>query len=250
MATATLRFYEELNDYLPPAQRRQDIELDFTDPGRVRHLIESQGVPHTEVEIILLNGVSVDLEAGVVNGDRISVYPMFEALDVSPLIRLRPEPLRQSRFFADAHLGRLARHLRLLGFDTRYENTIDDAELVRLALAEQRIILSRDRALLMRREVTHGCHIRENEPMRQLLHVIRRCDLVGACRPFTRCIECNQEIIAVDKQAVQDQLEPSTVADFDSFWQCTGCERIYWKGSHYDRLHRLVSEILARAKQA
>ena len=248
-AMATLRFYAELNDYLSPKLRRQDICVHLAEPCPVRHLIEKHGVPHTEVEVILINGVSVDLEAPVHGGDLVSVYPMFEALDVSPLLRLRPEPLREPRFFADAQLGRLARYLRLLGFDTRYENSVDDAELVRLAGAERRIILSRDRALLMRRDVTHGCHIRQDDTMEQLARVILRCDLARACHPFTRCIECNGRLEPVSKEEVADRLEPETAACFDEFWRCERCSRVYWKGSHYERLQRLVTAMLDDAQQ-
>ena len=185
-----------------------------------------------------------ELEAPVADGDQISVYPVFESLDVSPLLRLRPYPLRRSRFFADAQLGRLARYLRLLGFDTRYVNGIDDALLVARAAAEQRIILTRDRQLLMRREVTHGCHIREDQPLRQLRYVIRRCDLVAAARPFTLCMECNGRLVEVAKSDIVDRLEPATRESFDKFWRCETCRRIYWRGSHYVRLSALVDAVL------
>lgn len=122
MAVATLRFYEELNDFLPRPVRKQDRRLEFNESATVRHLIETFGVPHTEVEVVLLNGVSVDLEQLAPDGDRISVYPVFESLDVTPLLRLRGYPLRTVRFLADAHLGKLAGYLRMLGFDTLYRN--------------------------------------------------------------------------------------------------------------------------------
>ena len=247
MAFASIRFYEELNDYLPRTLRKQDIAIRFDRQCPVKHLIETQGVPHTEVEIILINGISVGLQAPVKDGDRVSVYPAFEALDISPLLRLRPRPLREPRFFADAQLGRLARYLRLLGFDTLYQNSIDDAVLVRQARSEHRIILSRDRALLMRRDISHGLHLRCDDPEAQLTHVIRRCDLARSCRPFTRCIECNHPIEAVPKQEVVQCLEAQTIASFDEFWRCAGCNRVYWKGSHYDRLQRRVTKALCRA---
>jgi len=248
MAEAKLRFYEELNDYLPPGQRGKESAVSFRDPCPVRHLIETHGVPHTEVEIVLLNGASVSLEAPVRDGDRISVYPMFESLDVTPLLRLRPAPLRDPRFFADAQLGRLARDLRLLGFDTLFENGIDDADLVSRASAERRIILSRDLGLLMRRGVTHGCHIRQDDPLQQLVHVIRRCDLSDAARPFTRCLECNGDISRVSKETVAGMLEPGTATRFDAFWRCEQCHRVYWKGSHYERLAAYVAGVLARVR--
>jgi hypothetical protein len=244
MAHASLRFYAELNDYLPAAQRQRAIRVSFEPGCPVRHLIEAQGVPHTEIEIVLSNGVSVDLEAAVAEGDQISIFPVFESMDVSPLLRLRPYPLRQPRFFADAQLGRLARYLRLLGFDTAYVNGIDDAALVARAAAEQRIILSRDRQLLMRRAVTHGCHVREDQPLRQLRYVIRRCDLVAAARPFTRCMECNGQVVEVAKSDILDRLEPATRESFDRFWRCETCRRVYWRGSHFVRLSALVDAVL------
>ncbi len=248
MAEAKLRFYEELNDYLPPRQRGRDITVSFRAPCPIRHLIETHGVPHTEVEVILLNGTSVALEAPVRDGDRISVYPMFESLDVTPLLRLRPGPLRDPRFFADAQLGRLARDLRLLGFDTLYENGIDDASLVSRAAAQRRIILSRDLALLMRREVTHGCHIRQDDPLEQLIYVIQRCDLTDSARPFSRCMECNGDISRVAKDEVIGMLDPGTASSFNIFWRCHDCHRIYWKGSHYEHLAARVASVLERAR--
>ncbi len=245
MATATLRFYEELNDYLAPAHRRRDVTLSFAPPCPVRHLVESLGVPHTEIELILINGRSVGLEASVADGDRVAVYPVFEALDVTPLLRLRPTALRHPRFFADAQLGRLARYLRLLGFDTLYQNSIRDAELVERAAREHRIVLTRDRALLMHRAVTHGCHIRHDDPLAQLAQVVERCDLVRQARPFTRCMECNGLLQSVDKREILHRLEPDTRAFYDAFWRCQGCGRVYWKGTHFQRLQSLVDRVLA-----
>jgi uncharacterized protein with PIN domain len=247
MATATFRLYEELNDYLPRASRKRDLRVSFEPPCPVRHLVEGLGVPHTEIELILVDGVSVGLDRRLRGGERVAVYPMFEALDITPLLRLRQTPLRDPRFFADAQLGRLAHLLRLLGFDTLYDNRIDDAELVRHAAAERRTILSRDRALLMRRAVSHGCHVRDDDPRHQLVYVVRRCDLVDQARPFTRCMECNGLLEAVDKTEILAQLEPVTRDVYDRFWRCTGCGRIYWEGSHYRRLQSLVERVLAEA---
>ena len=249
MAQATLRFYEELNDYLALPNRRREIDLEFDPPCPVRHLVERFGVPHTEIELVLVGGASADLETPVQDGDRIAVYPMFESFDVTPLLRLRPVPLREPRFFADAQLGRLARYLRLLGFDTLYENDIGDAELVRLANADHRVVLSRDRRLLMRRAVSHGCHIRQDKPLDQLGHVIRRCDLARSTRPFTRCMDCNGLLHPVAKRAVQHRLKPGTRAHYERFWQCTVCGKLYWKGSHYAQLEKLVDAAIGRSSQ-
>ena len=240
MATAVFRFYAELNDFLPPHQRRRDNEIEFRSPCPLRHLIETFGVPHTEVEVILMNGRSVGLDERVEEGARVSVYPVFEALDVSPLLKLRERPLRDPRFLADAHLGRLARYLRLLGFDTRYGNDPGDRALAEFSAAEHRILLTRDRALLMRRDITHGCYIRAGRPLEQLAYVLERCDLHRLMRPFTRCMKCNAPLRKVGKAEVLAQLLPATRAHYEEFWRCSGCGQVYWKGGHYARLQELV----------
>jgi hypothetical protein len=246
MAVATLRCYEELNDLLPHALRKRDIALSFDPPAPVRHLVETVGVPHTEIELVLRNGESVDLEAAVADGDRLAVYPVFERFDVAPLVRLRPAPLREPRFVADAHLGRLARDLRLLGFDTVYANDIGDDALARLAAAERRILLTRDRALLMRREVTHGCYLRAARPEEQLAYLVRRLQLCGLIRPFSRCTACNTAVEAVPPSAVESALPPGVRRRHAHFWRCAGCGRVYWQGSHWramaGRIARLCPE--------
>ncbi|MCB1876949.1 MAG: Mut7-C ubiquitin/RNAse domain-containing protein [Chromatiales bacterium] len=250
MPEASFRVYEELNDYLPAARRKRDFPVRFPEPCPVRHLIGNLGIPPTEVEIVLRNGESVGWSEQIRDGDRVSVYPVFESLDVSSLLKLRPEPLRNPRFYADAQLGRLARWLRLLGFDTRYDNCIDDADLVRAARDEQRIILSRDRDLLIRREVTHGCHIRETRPWDQLLRVVRRCDLYGQIRPFSRCMVCNGLSVPVDKASIENLLPENTRETFQAYWRCQLCGKIYWKGGHFERLQARISTLLQTREDA
>lgn len=246
MAVATLRFYEELNDFLPHALRRRDVPLRFDPPAPVRHLVETVGVPHTEIELVLRNGESVDLEARVEDGDRLAIYPMFETFDVAPLLQLRAAPLREPRFLADAHLGRLARDLRLLGFDTAFANDLGDDELARRAAAEHRILLTRDRQLLMRREVTHGCYLRAARPEEQLAYLVHRLQLCRLIRPFVRCTACNTAVEPVAVEAVVAHLPPSVRQLHARFWRCTGCGRVYWQGSHWramaGRVARLCGE--------
>jgi hypothetical protein len=243
MALATLRFYEELNDFLPQAQRKRDLPLRFDEPAPVRHLVETCGVPHTEVEIVLLNGESVDLEARVRDGDRLAVYPVFESFDVRPALRIRPEPLRSLRFAADAHLGRLARDLRLLGFDTWFENDAGDDALARLSAEEGRVLLTRDRQLLMRREVTRGCYLRAARPEEQLAYVVKRLQLCGAMRPFSRCTACNAEVVAVPRDVVIDQVPVGVAKRRDRYWSCPGCGRVYWQGTHWRAMAGRVARL-------
>lgn len=239
----SIRFYEELNDFLPPKWQKKTFSYNYGLPGSVKDLVESLGVPHTEIDLILANGHSVDFSYQVQTGDQISVYPVFESLDISPLVKLRPEPLRTIRFVLDTHLGRLAAYLRLLGFDTLYRNDYDDATLADISSTEQRILLTCDIQLLMRKIVTRGYFVRTRQPRNQLIEVISRFDLKNNLRPFTRCLNCNGLISTVDKSEIEHKLRPRTRKYYNEFWQCKQCQKIYWKGSHYLRMKQLIDEL-------
>jgi len=243
MATANLRFYAELNDFLPADRRQRDWLLAFQPPAPARHLIETCGVPHTEVELILRGSESIGLDAPVGEGDRLAVYPMFESFDVRPLLRLRRLPLRRPSFVADAHLGALARRLRLLGFDTLWHNDLGDAALARLAASEQRILLTRDRQLLMRQAVTHGCYLRSGATEALLAELIQRLQLCADIAPFTRCTLCNGPLEVASPQAVRSQVPPRVRERNRDFWRCQGCGRIYWKGTHWEAMRRQIDSI-------
>jgi hypothetical protein len=148
---------------------------------------------------------------------------------------------------ADTHLGTLARHLRLLGFDTAYRNDCGDDELADTSVMERRVLLTRDRGLLKRRAVTHGLFIRADDPDQQLIDVVRRLHLSGGLRPFSRCMACNGVIEPVDKALVAGRLEPRTRRDFDHFGLCGSCGRVYWEGSHHRRLLALVERVRHQA---
>ena len=238
-----IRFYEELNDFLPPEQRRLSFQHPFKQPGSIKDMIEALGVPHTEIDLILVNGHSVDFGFQVRDGDRISVYPVFESLDISPVTRLRPAPLRIIRFVLDTHLGKLAAYLRLFGFDTLYRNDYDDPTLADLSVKEHRILLTRDKQLLMRKQITHGYYLRATQARKQLLEVLSRFDLHESRRPFSRCMHCNGEIRPVAKEEIESQLSPRTRAWYTVFWRCLQCNKIYWKGSHYQRMEQLIKTI-------
>jgi hypothetical protein len=241
------RFYEEFNDFLPRHQRKRDIPYAFTAHPAVKDSIEALGVPHTEVDLIIVNGRSVGFDYQLQAGDRVAVYPVFESFDIAPIIRLRPQPLRRTAFILDVHLGTLARLLRLLGFDALYRNDYADPEIIRLALAEHRIILTRDRRLLQAKVVTHGYWLRSMEPEEQARVVLQRFDLAGQVRLGQRCPLCNGALRSVPKEEVLDRLEPMTRSHYEEFQQCNGCGKIYWRGSHYLRLSSKLERILAAA---
>jgi uncharacterized protein len=244
---ATFRFYEELNDFLARERRGREFSARCARAATTKHMIEALGVPHTEVELILLNGESVGFDRLLADGDRVAVFPTFEAFDVTPLLRLREQPLRVSRFVADAHLGGLAHLLRMMGFDTLYDNAFADDEIERLAAADHRIVLTRDRELLKRSGITHGMYVRALRSAEQLREVFERIQLARSARPFTRCLHCNAMLAAIDKAQVLPQLPPRVAATFERFSACGGCARVFWEGSHWRRMRGLIDDVLGSA---
>ncbi|RUL80083.1 Mut7-C RNAse domain-containing protein [Dyella choica] len=233
MVTASFRFYEELNDFLAPALRQREFQRRCARAATTKHMIEALGVPHTEVELVLVNGKSTGFNHLLCDGDRVAVYPKFEALDITPLLRVRARPLRMTRFVADAHLGGLAHLLRMCGFDTLYDNHFQDDRIVEISLQEERIILTRDRELLKRREVTHGCFVHALSSPQQLHEVVMRLDLSASARPFSLCLQCNAPLQDIDAAAVRLRLPAHVLEHQDRFVTCSHCHRVYWKGSHW-----------------
>jgi uncharacterized protein with PIN domain len=243
MYEISIRFYEELNDFLPIEQRKMTVYHALKKARSVKDLIESIGVPHTEIDLIIVNGESVDFDHLVEGGEHISVYPAFRSLDISPVKHCQPEALSEPRFLLDVHLGRLAAYLRMLGFDTLYRNDYDDPTLADISADEQRILLTCDRLLLMRKQVIYGYFVRAREPHKQLPEVLSRFKLYDQQKPFTRCMHCNGITQPVNKQEIEDRLLPKTKKYYDEFFQCKACNKIYWKGSHYLKMQAMVDKI-------
>ncbi|HTD04004.1 Mut7-C RNAse domain-containing protein [Undibacterium sp.] len=240
MVTAHFRFYAELNDFLPPARRQQEFACVCARAATAKHMIEALGVPHTEVELILVNGVSAGFEHILQEGDRVVVYPVFETLDVTPLLQVRERPLRKTAFIADAHLGGLARLLRMAGFDTLYDNAYQDSEIAAIGVQQRRIVLTRDRDLLKHKIITHGCYLHALKPQQQFLELLDRLDLRRSLRPFSLCVECNAPLRPADKAQVLERLPPSVRLHYDVFTTCDVCGRVYWQGSHWARISAMM----------
>ena len=238
-----VRAYAELNDFLSAQSRGLTVRRPFRPHQTVKDVLEAMGIPHTEVDLVVVNGNAEDFAHRPASGDRIAVYPMFEALDIGSTARLRPVPLRDPRFVIDVNLGRLARLLRMLGFDVWWSSDGEDQALVDVSLAQHRILLTRDRALLKRRAVTHGLFVHSEHPEEQTLEVIRRLDLKQRLAPFSRCVRCNGRLIGVRKAEVIDRLEPLTRRYYDDFSRCADCGRIYWPGSHRARMADFVERL-------
>ena len=247
---AHFRFYEELNDFIPQEKRKVQFAYEFVGGPSVKDAIEAIGVPHTEVDLIIVNGLSVGFDCHLAQGDDVAVYPVFESLDISPLVRLRGKPLRRTAFICDVPLGKLARLLRLLGFDTRYRNDYSNELIVELSLLEKRCILTRDRGILKRKAVTHGCCIRSTAPEEQAKEVMIRFDLYAQAQPFSLCIECNGTISRATRASVLSALAEKTKECYNEFYKCNSCNRIYWQGSHFDALNETVRSLLVHNSHA
>jgi uncharacterized protein len=224
---AHLRFHDELQDHSPATERA------FYVPGSVKDLVESCGVPHTEIGRIEIGDEAVAFDRIVHDGDHIDVYPAREAL-------------ADPRFVLDVHLGRLAAYLRMLGFDAFYRSCFDDAEIAAVSAEEGRVLLTRDRGLLKRGNVARGYWLRATDSRLQAAEIIARYHLTRALRPFTRCMACNAELVDVAKSQVIDRLPPRTAQLYDEFRHCPRCRRVYWKGSHYRRMEQWIAALPLR----
>lgn len=245
MPAVIFRFYEELNDFLPLECRKVDFRCGFKGRESVKDRIEALGVPHTEVDLILVNGGSVDFGYILQDGDRISVYPVFESLDIRDVTHLRDLPLRETRFIADVNIRDIVKYMRALGLDVYWDPTLSPRDIARISKEERRTILTKSRKLLKQRDVTRGICIRPGTTTKQIRGIIDLLSLRELIVPFSRCLVCNTPLVRVEKDTVLDRIPPKSRGLYDEFAYCGGCERLYWQGTHFDRIRKVVDEILA-----
>ncbi|GAB4472522.1 MAG: Mut7-C RNAse domain-containing protein [Anaerolineae bacterium] len=249
MLQVIFRFHAELNDFLPAQRRGMACTQPLDRRASVKDMIEAQGVPHAEVELLVVNGRSVGFDYIVQGGDEVQVYPRFDALDLPDKVRLRPPLPERPRFVLDIHLGRLAAYLRMIGFDALYGDTNNhaeflDAALARIAHDQGRVLLTHDVGLLKRSLVIYGYWVRSMSPRDHLAEVMRRFDLFDKVELFRRCMSCNGLLQPVEKAAVLHLLPAETARHYDEFRRCTSCGKIYWRGVHVKRMTALVEEIM------
>ena len=231
MSTAYFRFHGRLNDFLIREQRGEMVTVDFRGRQSIKHLAESLGVPHPEIGRVQINGQDGSVDQITQDGDKVDLHPVRNGHPAEP------------RFVLDCHLGRLTAHLRMLGFDCLYQNDFEDQAMTELAVQEGRILLTRDRRLLMRKVIEHGYCLRSLDTFEQLTEVLSRFELTGLIQPFHRCIRCNHPLEPVRKEEVVERLQPLTKKYFDDFHICIACKQIYWKGSHFDNMQEMVRKI-------
>lgn len=231
MSTAYFLLHGRLMDFLPRDPKERQITINFEGRQSIKHLVESLGVPHPEIGQIQVNGRNQTPGWITQDGDQVEIFPVENGSLVEP------------RFLLDCHLGRLTAHLRMLGFDCLYENDYEDSNMAAIAQREERIVLTRDRRLLMRKIIMQGYCLRSLNSLEQLAEVIHRFELMDKIRPFHRCLRCNHPLEVVDKNAIFSRLEPMTRQYFDTFHICPACGQIYWKGSHYDQMQSLIEKL-------
>ena len=237
MQQAAIRFHSSLNDFLRKRQKNQWNNYLFQTPLSVKDAMEALGVPHVEIAKIIVNGNSKDFTYWLQHGDRAEAFP-FETHF--------PETAPRA-FVLDVHPGKLARLLRMLGINAVYQNLLDDSEIVAIAVAETRTVLTRDIGLLKHKVLRYGYWLRSQDPEQQLIEVLQGFSLCQAIRPFTRCIACNGLLTAVSKTAVLPLLPAETKVVFDEFYQCIQCGKVYWKGSHYSHMQGQIQRLVSLA---
>jgi uncharacterized protein with PIN domain len=245
MNHATFWFDFEYDNFLPPDKRGVEFSYPFNGNPTLKHLVEALRIPHTEIGPIVVNENPGRLTDKAQNGDVIRVYSMHHTAFMDGSEAFSALSGCQPRFILDNHLGRLATYLRMLGFDTLYRNDYQDDELAELAFQEQRILLTRDRGLLMRRIIESGYYVRSMLYEKQVVEVLKRYSIYDQIRPFQRCLRCNEPLVPVDKANIQERLEPLTKQYYDEFHLCPRCDRIYWKGSHYERMQNIINGLLS-----
>lgn len=244
MMTAYFTFHGSLNDFVPRRHRHTTIAHPFDWKASVKDMLESLGPPHPEVAVIVANGTSVNLDYIVQPEDQIGVYPVDVPASITPQVALIPPYPHRARFVLDTHLGRSAAYLRMLGFDTLYRNDYDDEELAQVSDEEGRILLTRDIGLLKRARVTYGYFVRSTDPRTSIMEITKRFSLVSQIEPFRYCMKCNGELLSIAKAAILDKINPGTAEHFDAFHQCQSCQQIYWRGSHYDKMEKMLEDII------
>ena len=239
----TFRCYAELNDFLPQENRQRQFVYPLKTPVTLGEALESLRIPWSEVDLVLVNGQPKTLNARLYENDFVSVFPTFETLDIGELKSVHTHTLRVTRFILDAHLGKLAKYLRMLGFDTLYRNDYGDDEIIELALKEKRIILTRDKLLLRSRRVTHGYYIRSTEKHKQLREVVQKFDLYSQFKSFTRCMTCNTELVPKNREEIIHLVQQDIMQYFNEFFFCPACRKVYWKGSHFKRMESFIRDL-------
>lgn len=233
--TVTILFIGSLNDFLKSRYKDRLSSVPFCGNPAIKDIIESLGVPHVEVKQILVNSTEVGFFYHIQNTDFIKVYPF----EYGPL----PSGPERPHFVLDVHLGKLARTLRMMGFDSVYRNDFSDPQLVSISCNENRIVLTRDIGILKYRCLRYGYWVRSTLPIEQAKEIASHYQLCALAAPFSVCMECNGPLINICKSLIENKLEPLTRVHYHNFSQCVKCRKIYWHGSHFQNMNTILKQI-------
>lgn len=243
MKTANFTFHGALNFFLPRRQKNKTVHYEFDWNGSIKDMVEAIAPPHPEIELIVVNEYSVGWDYIVQDKDIVHAYPDYDSVDLASKIRLIPPYQGRAKFVLDTHLGKLAGYLRMMGFDTLYRNDYEDDKLAEVSQAENRILLTRDVGVLKRGIVTYGYFVRNTDPRKRILEISQRYGLAAHIEPFARCMKCNGIVAPADKSQIISEIPEDTASYYDEFQRCQSCEQIYWKGSHHQKMERLIDEV-------
>jgi uncharacterized protein len=238
-----IRFYEELNRLLSPYLQKKDFTFQIESKTSIQQLLDKLNIPLSIIDLILVNGVSAGLKCQLNDGDRISIYPVFETFNIAPLSLLHVKPLRRLRFICDDHLGKLAKYMRALGFDVLYNNNFQNHQVIDTSIEQKRIILTKDKLLIKNHRITRAYLVKESDSRKQLSEIVLYFDLFGCIDPLSRCLRCNNCVQPATKESIKNYVPASILNMHDCFKQCDSCKRIYWMGSHYDSMMNWIGRI-------
>lgn len=244
MKQAFFRIYEELNNYLPAEQQKVWFQVSFAEGATIKDLMQMLGIPAEEIDLVLVDQQSCPLGYLLKGNERISVFPIFERLNIAPVGQLHSKPLRNPRFCCDVHLGKLAKYLRMLGFDTVYTPFSTAEDLQAQSIREKRILLSRSLRLIHHPAITHAYWVRSSDPDEQIKDLLKKLDLYETASPLTRCLRCNQPLETIEKKDISHQLEPNTKRFYQTFFICPHCTQLYWQGSHFEHMMAFVKQLI------
>lgn len=246
MEAIFLHFDRGFDFFIPSVHSGKTIRLTQSRQASIKDIIESLGVPHTEVGKILVNGVEVGFSHIPRSSETLTICSISPPFDITRKTRLRPHSFDMIRFVADVNVGKLAKLLLRLGFDTEYSNAFSDEAVAEIASRNKRVVLTRDTSLLKRKKVIFAKRIRQERPESQLKEVLEYFGLdKGPFEFLSRCTTCNRKLQPIQKQTVIHRLKPKTRKYYDTFKICPGCSRIFWQGSHYDDMkNRFANDFL------
>lgn len=239
--TIRIKFYYRLTKFLQN-KTQKFINHNFIDQTSVKDLIEAFNIPHTEVDVILVNRRSVNFDYLIKNGDKIEVFPDRALCSTKKIIPLKSLVKAKPKFIVDVHLGKLVREMRKLGLDVIYNNQFCDEEIVEISNKERRIILTRDIGLLKRKSVKHGLYLLNEKTDQQLKEIFQNIKKNISVNPLSICLECGTKLKRMSKKKALEQLNHLWFEKDTIFYHCGRCNKIFWQGSHYKRMIRAIKK--------